>query len=124
MVTKEKDTQETWQEQLLRICGIDVTTCPVCKKGRMLTVEFLPPSRCKRSSGTLQMSTADVKKTISPSHCENSIQFRLNLLLSEIAPLYACSRQQAHPTVSLDTAIDLIQAGATAIPPKKYTISK
>jgi hypothetical protein len=45
-VTKERDKKETWQEQLLRICGIDVTTCPVCKKGRMLTVEFLPPSRC------------------------------------------------------------------------------
>jgi hypothetical protein len=44
-VTREKDT-ETWQEQLLRICGIDVTHCPVCKNGRMLTVEFLPPSRC------------------------------------------------------------------------------
>ena len=50
-VTKEKDSQETWQEQLLRICGIDVTTCPVCKKGRMLTVEFLPPSRCNDPPG-------------------------------------------------------------------------
>jgi len=45
-VTKEKDRQETWQEQLLRLCGIDVTTCPVCKKGSMVTVEFLLPSRC------------------------------------------------------------------------------
>jgi hypothetical protein len=45
-VTKEDNKQETWQEQLLRICGIDVTHCPVCKNGRMLTVEFLPPSRC------------------------------------------------------------------------------
>ena len=31
-VRKENDRQETWQEQLLRICGIDVTTCPACKK--------------------------------------------------------------------------------------------
>lgn len=49
-VAREKD-KETWQEQLLRICGIDVTACPVCKKGRMLTVEFLPPSRCNGPPG-------------------------------------------------------------------------
>jgi Putative transposase/Transposase zinc-binding domain len=45
-VTKGKDPEETWQEQLHRICGIDVTACPVCTKGRMLTVEILPPCRC------------------------------------------------------------------------------
>ena len=45
-VMKEKDKPETWQEQLLRICGIDVTTCPVCKKGKMLRIEILPPRRC------------------------------------------------------------------------------
>ncbi len=45
-VTKEKDKPETWQEQLLRICGIDVTTCPVCKKGKMIRIEVLPPRRC------------------------------------------------------------------------------
>ncbi|MGZ6237374.1 MAG: transposase, partial [Syntrophales bacterium] len=45
-VTKENNRQETWQEQLLRICGIDVTTCPVCKKGRMSMVELLLPYRC------------------------------------------------------------------------------
>ena len=45
-VTKEKDTKETWQELLRRICGIDVTTCPVCKKGKMVMVELLPPCRC------------------------------------------------------------------------------
>jgi Putative transposase/Transposase zinc-binding domain len=49
--TREKDKQETWQEQLLRICGIDVTTCPVCKNGRMLTVELLPPCRCNGPPG-------------------------------------------------------------------------
>jgi hypothetical protein len=46
IVTREKDKPETWQEQLLRICGIDVTTCPSCKKGKMLTVEFFPPYQC------------------------------------------------------------------------------
>jgi hypothetical protein len=46
ILIKEKDPEKTWQEQLQRICGIDVTTCPVCKKGRMLTVELLPPCRC------------------------------------------------------------------------------
>lgn len=41
-----KEKKEPWQEQLLRICGIDVTTCPVCQKGRMFTVDELLPSRC------------------------------------------------------------------------------
>ena len=50
-VTRENNRKETWQEQLLRICGVDVTRCPVCKKGRMLTVEFLPPSRCNGPPG-------------------------------------------------------------------------
>jgi hypothetical protein len=45
-VTKEKDEPESWQEQLLRICGIDVTMCPVCKKGKMLRVAVMSPSRC------------------------------------------------------------------------------
>jgi hypothetical protein len=45
-ITKERDTPESWQEQLLRICGIDATLCPVCRKGRMLRVEVLPSSRC------------------------------------------------------------------------------
>jgi hypothetical protein len=45
-VTKKNDREETWQEQLLRICGIDVTTCPVCQKGRMLRIELLHPYRC------------------------------------------------------------------------------
>jgi len=41
-----KEKKETWQEQLLRICGIDVTVCPVCQKGRMSRVDVLQPSRC------------------------------------------------------------------------------
>jgi hypothetical protein len=45
-VTKENDRKETWQEQLLRICGIDVTTCPICQKGRMFRIELLRPDRC------------------------------------------------------------------------------
>jgi Putative transposase len=44
-VTKEK-RRETWQEQLLRICGIDVTVCPICQKGKMCTIERLLPVRC------------------------------------------------------------------------------
>jgi hypothetical protein len=43
---KEKK-RETWREQLLRICGIDVNVCPVCQKGRMHTIECLLPVRCK-----------------------------------------------------------------------------
>jgi hypothetical protein len=43
---KEKGMKETWQEQLFRICGIDVTTCPVCQKGKMFRMEPLLPYRC------------------------------------------------------------------------------
>jgi hypothetical protein len=50
-VTKEKIRQDTWQEQLLRICGIDVTSCPVCQKGRMFTIELLLPYRCNSPPG-------------------------------------------------------------------------
>jgi hypothetical protein len=45
-VTKENARIETWQEQLLRICGIDVTLCPVCQKGRMCRIALLLPYRC------------------------------------------------------------------------------
>jgi len=45
-VTKENERQETWQEQLFRICGIDVTTCPVCQKGKMYRVALLLPNQC------------------------------------------------------------------------------
>jgi len=43
---KEEDRKETWQEQLLRICGIDVSVCPACQKGRMFRVDELLPPRC------------------------------------------------------------------------------
>jgi len=45
-VTKEDVRQETWQEQLLRICKIDVTVCPVCQKGKMYRIALLHPYRC------------------------------------------------------------------------------
>jgi hypothetical protein len=44
--TQQNGRKETWQEQLFRICGIDVTLCPVCQKGRMCTVALLLPYRC------------------------------------------------------------------------------
>ncbi|MBE0428220.1 MAG: transposase, partial [Nitrospirae bacterium] len=46
IVTKEKERPETWQDHLLRICGIDVNICPVCKTGMILRVELLFPYRC------------------------------------------------------------------------------
>lgn len=46
VIQPDKEKKETWQEQLLRICGIDVTVCPVCQKGRMSRVDELLPSRC------------------------------------------------------------------------------
>ena len=45
-VTKEDSRPETWQEQLLRICGIDVNVCPVCQKCRMSRIELLLPCLC------------------------------------------------------------------------------
>jgi hypothetical protein len=45
-VTQQNDRKETWQEQLFRICGIDVTLCPVCQKGRMYRIALLLPYRC------------------------------------------------------------------------------
>ena len=44
--TKQNTRKETWQEQLLRICGLDVTLCPVCQKGRMGRIGLLLPLRC------------------------------------------------------------------------------
>jgi hypothetical protein len=44
--TKRNGKKETWQEQLFRICGIDVTLCPVCRKGRMWMMVRLLPYRC------------------------------------------------------------------------------
>jgi len=53
-VTKEKARQETWQEQLYRICGIDVTLCPVCHKGRMSRIALLLPYRCNSPPGSFR----------------------------------------------------------------------
>jgi len=44
--TKYKDTPLTWQEHLLKISGVDVTKCPVCKIGNMIRVAVLCPLRC------------------------------------------------------------------------------
>jgi len=44
--TQQESRKETWQQQLFRICGIDVTRCPVCQIGRMCLIEPLLPYRC------------------------------------------------------------------------------
>jgi hypothetical protein len=41
-----KDMPVTWQEHFLKVSGVDLTKCPVCQKGRMITVEMLQPFRC------------------------------------------------------------------------------
>jgi len=41
----EPDREETWQEILLRLTGIDVTICPRCGEGRMVECEVLLPRR-------------------------------------------------------------------------------
>jgi len=43
---KKKNDTETWQELLLRACGMDLTTCPFCKNGRMIKKEVIQPPRC------------------------------------------------------------------------------
>jgi len=43
---KNGPASETWQEFLLRTCGLDLTTCPFCKKGRMIKKEIILPVRC------------------------------------------------------------------------------
>jgi hypothetical protein len=45
-VKDENGRPESRQEQLLRICGIDVAICPVCQKGRMFRTAILLPYRC------------------------------------------------------------------------------
>jgi hypothetical protein len=41
-----KNVNETWQEFLKRICGMDLITCPFCQKGRMIRKEIILPVRC------------------------------------------------------------------------------
>jgi len=43
---EDNKTKETWQEALFRFTGIDITKCPVCKKGKMRTTQTLLPTRC------------------------------------------------------------------------------
>jgi len=41
-----KNNPETWQEFLLRVCGMDLITCPFCKNGRMIRKEVILPPSC------------------------------------------------------------------------------
>ncbi|HAM52617.1 MAG TPA: IS91 family transposase [Nitrospiraceae bacterium] len=41
-----KSEPKTWQEHMLEVSGIDVTRCPVCRKGRMVTIDALDYFRC------------------------------------------------------------------------------
>jgi hypothetical protein len=43
---KKKDDPETWQELLLRTCGMDLITCPFCQNGRMIKKEVILLVRC------------------------------------------------------------------------------
>jgi len=43
---KNRSPSETWQEFLLRACGLDLMTCPFCKKGKMIKKETILPIRC------------------------------------------------------------------------------
>lgn len=70
------------------------------------------------------MSTPDVTKNISPAPCENSLLFRLNLVLSEISQIYGLPSSKAHQTALFDTSLYTIKGGTADIPHKKYRSSK
>ena len=42
-----RDVSETWQEFLLRVCGINLMRCPFCGKGIMVRKAVLLPERYK-----------------------------------------------------------------------------
>jgi hypothetical protein len=44
---RQAETAETWRAMLLRITGIDLSVCPACGQGKMITIERLPPA-CSR----------------------------------------------------------------------------
>ena len=44
--TSTKNVNETWQEFLKRVCGMDLITCPFCKECRMIRKEIILPVRC------------------------------------------------------------------------------
>jgi hypothetical protein len=46
IVSKIGPISETWQEFLLRVCGIDLMKCPFCEKGRMFRRGIVLPERC------------------------------------------------------------------------------
>jgi hypothetical protein len=46
-----KDKPKTWQELMLEVSGVDVTRCPICRKGRMVTIEVLQPFCCNDPPG-------------------------------------------------------------------------
>ena len=41
-----ENVNETWQEFLLRVCGIGLIKCPFCGKGKMIRKEITLPVRC------------------------------------------------------------------------------
>jgi len=42
----KQEVSKTWQELMLEVSGVDVTQCPACQKGRMVSVGILSPGRC------------------------------------------------------------------------------
>jgi len=42
-----RDVSETWQEFLLRVCGINLMRCPFCGKGKMVRKAVFLPERYK-----------------------------------------------------------------------------
>ena len=73
--TKDNDIPETWQEHLLRVSGVDVTTCPVCKKGRLITVEILYPVKVSRPSTEIRTWILIITQKSSLNHLAEKAGF-------------------------------------------------
>jgi hypothetical protein len=55
VIKDENSKPESWQGQLLRICGIDVTICPVGQKGGLFRAAILLPYRCNSPPELLRL---------------------------------------------------------------------
>ena len=70
------------------------------------------------------MSTPEIITALSPPPCENSLLFRLTLLLPEIALFHNHLRLQTHQTALPDALSGRTQAGTADVLPKRHPRSQ
>ena len=87
-VIKENIRQETWQEQLLRICGIDVTILSRMSERKDVQDSAVTALSVQQPTGVIQMSIVHNVKTMSPASCEKNVLLRHTLLLPKIVHSY------------------------------------